>query len=470
MVNGRRRKKRKKKSTGSSSAESDILSPDLVHKSEGSDVERMLETPSSVSLAETASVIAEANNSLFNEDIAQRKTLKARKMAGVDQDLLKAISDIVEQKLTDKLHTAVETLKTSFAESLGTLEARVKNVEDENKKLRDEIENLSMGEGADATTLARTIEPVVHRTVEPVVEKVLDAKQVLVRPEYDYDRTLAVVGIYHTPGENEQALAEQLVREGLNLPNTKVVRAKREPYNYRARRPGIFKIELESKEKKMEALSQTGRLATYRALGNKVVVRSSQTYEHRQNINNWRTFIREQGLEDELTVTKGGNLVKITAQQQGQFQRYQGQYQQQQGQYQQQGQFQPPQSQYPQPQSQYQQPQSQSQQPQGQFQQPQGSSHQQQGSFQQQQQQQPPQVFQQSNQVRPQPLLSQAPTYANVTQSQSATNNAPFNFTGRQQIPVTNSATNQTNPGVMTNQFKFRFPTSAATSHSAPGY
>ena len=468
MVNGRRRKKRKKKSTGStSSADSDISSPDLVHKPEGNAFVTLLETPASVSLGETANIIAEANDSLLNEGLSQRKIAKARKMPGVDQELLKAISDVVdqkleeklEQKLTDKLHSAVETLKTSFAESLGTLEARVKKVEDENKKLRDEIENLSMGEGADATTLARTIEPVVHRTVEPVVEKVLDAKQVLVRPEYDYDRTLAVVGIYHTPGENEKALAEQLVHEGLNLPNTKVVRAKREPYNYRARRPGIFKIELESKEKKMEALSQTGRLATYRALGNRVVVRSSQTYEHRQNINNWRTFIREQGLEDELTVTKGGNLVKITTQQQGQFQRQQSQFQQQQGHYQQQ------QGQYHQQQGQFQQ-----------FQHPQGPSHQQQGSF--QQQQQPSQVFQQSNQVRPppQPLFSQAPTYANVTQSQAATNNAPFNFTGRQQTPaptpVTNSTTNPTNPGVMTNQFKFRFdnPTSAATNRPAPGY
>ena len=240
MVNGRRRKKKQKRSISSvSSAESvDVVSsPELKHKPEGNPFDSLPETPISVSFRETTGIIAEAHDSLVEGSAtAERKILKARKMsAGVDQALLQAIGDIVDQKLEEKLdqklQKVVETLQASFVTSLSTLETRVKKVEDDNKRLRDEIENLAMGEGANATTLARTVEPVVERTVEPVVERVLDAKQVLVRPEFDYDRTLAVTGIYEMPGENEMEIAEKLIHEGLNLPNTKIVRAKRLPFN-----------------------------------------------------------------------------------------------------------------------------------------------------------------------------------------------------------------------------------------------
>ncbi len=458
MVEGRRRRKRQKKSNSSISSEDSVVStPELKHK--GNPFDSLSETPASASLGETADIIAQANSSLAED--SGRKILKARKMTtGVDQALLQAIGDIVDQKLEEKLDLklkkAVETIQASFVTSLSTLETRVKKVEDDNKRLREEIENLSMGEGADATTLARTVEPVVERTVEPVVERVLDAKQVLTRPEFDYDRTLAVTGIYEMPGENEMEIAEKLVHEGLNLPNTKVVRAKRLPFNQRTRKPGIFKIELESTEKKMEALSQTGRLSSYRALGNRVVVRSSQTYEHRQMINNWRTFLYEEGLENRYAVTKGGNLIKNTWNQQDQQQQGRPGQQQlfQQQQTDQVNQFQP-QLQAPSYASVVQPPaQAQSQSTPLSFTQ---------NTTLTRSQQQPPTTSQ------PQ---QHAPNYGVPPPSTAQT--AAFNFTGRNvQNSVQNLATTQPNLGVMTNQFKFGVgnPLSTQTSRSAaPGY
>ncbi len=295
--------------------------------------------------------------------------------------------------------------------------------------------------------------------MEPVVERVLDAKQVLVKPEFDYDRTLAVTGIYEMPGENEMEIAEKLVHEGLNLPNTKVVRAKRLPFNQRTRKPGIFKIELESTERKMEALSQTGRLRNYRALGNRIVVRSSQTYEHRQMINNWRTFLYEEGLDNQYTVTKGGNLVKNTWNQQGQQQQGQPQNNQQSFQQQQTGQVNQFQSQ-PQPQA------------------PSYANVVQPPA----QAQSTPLTFtQNSTLTRPQqqpPTTAQpqqhAPNYVPGVPPPSTAQTAAFNFTGRNvQNSVQNPAMTQPNLGVMTNQFKFGVGNTLSTQASrsaAPGY
>ncbi len=106
MVNGRRRKKKQKRSNSSiSSVDSVASSPDLKHKPEGNVFDSLPETPSSASLRETTDIIASAHDSLADDSVvAERKILKARKMAaGVDQALLQAIGDIVDQKLEEKL-------------------------------------------------------------------------------------------------------------------------------------------------------------------------------------------------------------------------------------------------------------------------------------------------------------------------------------------------------------------------------
>ena len=188
--------------------------------------------------------------------------------------------------------------------------------------------------------------------------------------------------------------------KGLGKGNLKIIRAMRIPT---ARKPGPFKIELESEAAKKEALAETGRLQFYKAQGNKVIIRSSQRFEDRVQKSNWDTMRRTLGLESQLRVSKHGKLLPNTyAPQQQQPQGQQQQYYMQQQQ---------PQMQQQQPQTQQQQPQTQQLQPQMWQQQPQ------QVPTQQQWQQPQQQVFQQSGQY----TMSHTPrtnvTYSNAVQS-----------------------------------------------------
>ena len=151
-------------------------------------------------------------------------------------------------------------------------------------------------------------------------------------------------------------VAEQLLDKGLGKGNLKIVRAMRIPT---ARKPGPFKIELESQEAKKEALAETGRLHYYKAQGQKVIIRSSMRFEDRIQKGNWDTMRRTLGLENQLRLSKHGKLLpnNYQQQQQPQMQHQQPQMSQQQQPYaQQQPQMQQPQMPYQQPQMHQQQP------------------------------------------------------------------------------------------------------------------
>ncbi len=125
--------------------------------------------------------------------------------------------------------------------------------------------------------------------------------------------------------------------EGLYVSTLKIVRAKR---LQSFRKPGHLKIELESEAAKREALQETAKLQFYKAQGNKVIVRSSQPFEHRVQTSNWKTYLSSQGLEGQFRVSKNGKLLPNTfphqSQLQSQTQQQQCQLQQQQSQMQQQ--------------------------------------------------------------------------------------------------------------------------------------
>ena len=311
MVNGRRRAKRRRRSQqgSSDSSTSDTLSPDPNSNThgEGNLFETLDENTTETDLSATAGIIAQANSIMENP--------------GVDQNLVDAIGKVVDEKLKG----AVAEIKNDFAkklsETVSKLEDRVKRVEEENKKLRDAVENLPLGEVGDPDTIGNFI--------RDSVEAIMKEKEVLTREEFDYSRTLLATGVTEWPGEDPMKVAEQLLDKGLGKSNLKIVRAKRIPTT---RKPGPFKIELESEQAKKEALAETAKLQFYKAQGNKVIVRSSQRFEDRVQTGNWNTLLRAQGLEGQYRVSKHGKLLPNTYAQQRQQQQVQTQQQQSQAQ------------------------------------------------------------------------------------------------------------------------------------------
>ena len=448
MVNGNKRRKRRRRSQqgSGSSVNSETLSPESKRHSGENQFEVLSETtPDPVpdtSLSATAGLIAQANSVIMNTG------------TDVDQNLLAAIGNIVDEKLKN----AVAEIKNDFAqkltETVSKLEDRVKKVESENKRLREAVENLPLGEAGDPDS--------IREFIKDSVDTIMKEKGVLTRPAYDYSRTLLASGVTELPGEDPMKVAEQLLDKGLGKPNMKIVRARRIQMT---RKPGHLKIELESEDAKKEALAETGRLVYYKAQGNKVIVRSSQRFEDRIQRGNWDTMRYALGLENQLRVNKHGKLLQNTQQQQQQ----QPRMQQQQFQMQQQ-----PQMQQQQPQMQQQQypfqPQGQQQQYQFGQQQPQQQIPQQQTTQQQFTQQQPNQVPLQygQSQSHPQPPTS----YANAARPRGNVQTKPFNIAPNSNAaPTTQVNTAVPNPGVLTNQFRFNFdPTNQAPPSTAPVY
>ena len=216
----------------------------------------------------------------------------------LDTRLVEAIANRVEQKMMVQFND----LKVSLGGRIQQLEETVGRIDNENKRLKADIQALTVT-GVDPENAVSIV-----NMVKGKVEEVLEEKNVLVKPPFDYDCTLACTGITEFPGENPQQIAETLIRDGLRLPHLTVVRAMRMPFNTKRGVPGIFKIELENLDAKKQALSVTGRLNGYTALGNRVMMRPSQTHEMRTMIGNWKTFLSETKMNNVMNVSKGGVL------------------------------------------------------------------------------------------------------------------------------------------------------------------
>ncbi len=264
----------------------------------------------SLSPVPVAKVIAEANRIIEEtvEEIEQVEVtvsdvMAENNQAPLDERLIEAIATRVEQKMTVKINTAVDEIKTTLGGRIKNLEEQVGRIDRENKKLKADIQALSVG-GVDGDTVQT-----ISEMVKDKVEEVMVEKQVLTKQPFHYDVTLAVYGLIEFPGENAKEVAEKLLRDGLRLPHLKVVNALRTPFNARLGKPGPFKIELEDVEAKKQALSVTGRLQGYTAQGNRIFVRASQTHEMRTMVGNMKTFLTACKLNNEYRVTKNGSVV-----------------------------------------------------------------------------------------------------------------------------------------------------------------
>ncbi len=211
------------------------------------------------------------------------------------------IAAICANTVKQQLNIAFTELAGKYDKRFSDLETKVTQLEEENRRLRQNMSNISVQGGPDGATINSIVDDAVNRTMQE--------KDVLVRKQFDYDRTVAITGIRWSPTENCEEVAKQLVHQGLGLTDVKIVRATRTPYNHRLNRPGLFKIELENVDVKKRVLGESHKLRNYTALGHKIVMRTSQTHEMRTQVGNWRTFIQGCNMEDMFSVSKSGTLM-----------------------------------------------------------------------------------------------------------------------------------------------------------------
>ena len=86
------------------------------------------------------------------------------------------------------------------------------------------------------------------------------------------ERTLVFIGVKHEYQEDPLDIANNLIRDGLNIHHIKPVRATR----LWSESKGIFKVELNPEEDKIVVLRNSAQLRHYRNYGNRVIVRSDK--------------------------------------------------------------------------------------------------------------------------------------------------------------------------------------------------
>ncbi len=180
------------------------------------------------------------------------------------------------------------------------LENEVVKLQEENVKLRQELGNVSVSGSLQGDTL--------KQVVDSSVQQAISDSNFLTKKRFDYDVTIACPGVRYSPDENIEEKAKQLIHVGLNLPDVKIVRATRTPFQHHINRPGLMKIELESVDEKKRVLSQSGRLQSWHVLGPKVIIRGSQTHDMRTQVRNQVTFLKGTGFDSQFTVNKNGLL------------------------------------------------------------------------------------------------------------------------------------------------------------------
>ena len=144
-------------------------------------------------------------------------------------------------------------------------------------------------------------------TFETRLGKVEDiARNIKVEP-FSPEVTIVAFGVSQKDNENPKVVAEQLVQQGVGLQEIPVVRAIR--LGSRNGKSGVLKIELASKENKIEVLQNKTNLAlsqSYRS----VFLRSSQTHAERLIQLNFKTILQELPNGTNYHVTGNGRLVR----------------------------------------------------------------------------------------------------------------------------------------------------------------
>ena len=215
-------------------------------------------------------------------------------------DILKSLDSIKkgQENIVSRLESKIEKFKNDMTKMF---DLRM-------KELKEEIYS-------DMGVITKRLE-----SVELSVKKAMEEGNIPILPSasetnhkcgckepFDPTRTVVIMGIKETPGEDLQAIVDGLILNGLKITNitpTAVLRTKS-----RNGKSGIIKAEFESLENKLTILRAKLKLKEHRSY-HYVYMRSSKSHVERLAELNTKTLLAELNKEDEFTFTGSGRLVK----------------------------------------------------------------------------------------------------------------------------------------------------------------
>lgn len=234
------------------------------------------------------------------------------KKANMDSDQSEAMMTILMSMQAD-LRKSVEdqqSFRQSVEQRLSNLESNINvKIEAECKSIREDMamELVKMSDKIKAVEASvQKLQVQASHDIGELQTRVGRVEESGEREAYSPARTIVATGIPFAQNEDIKSKAKDLVDKGLKV-RARIINVERTPLR-EGNRPGIVKIELDTKEEKIEALRAKGRLATSERYKS-VYIRSAQSHEERLLHQNTRLLLKEMGAEQRYRITGSGRLV-----------------------------------------------------------------------------------------------------------------------------------------------------------------
>ena len=196
----------------------------------------------------------------------------------------------LEQSLTTKITTECDKLRTDVMLEVAAVDAKVMTLTTSFSKLEDEFKS--------------------NTDRLKIVEDAL-AEAGALTPDFFPENTVIATGLSYSDPEDIKKKAQDLINALTSactppLPQIDVINAMRTPS--RNNKPGVVKIQLPSRQNKIDILKNKKKLSGNTAYA-RVFIRGSQSHTDRLIHLNTNTLLNELGLNDRYRVAANGRLV-----------------------------------------------------------------------------------------------------------------------------------------------------------------
>ena len=245
----------------------------------------------------------------------ERKEMGDKKRQSSDtatKDSDDSFSDIVGTDSEHQHHELMDMLGAMRSDQLA-IKSAISEIRQDHNSLKDYLdEKIDSMKGSLMKQLASQFDTFKEQIdtgmarfderIAKIENQIVDFKE----PEYQVEKTCVVINLKEKSDEDINKMCIDLVKKGMGLQNITPKRCKR--LESHTDKPGVVKMELKSKEDKIDVLRAKENL---KANGYpRVYVRASQTHEERVARMNMQTILKELPNGKDFRITGHGKLVR----------------------------------------------------------------------------------------------------------------------------------------------------------------